>query len=196
MRLDTLRNRAVVDPESGTRIGTVTDYWIDATAGRVTALIIRPVDADLPQRVVADRVARVGRHAVMLSRSDGAGNGTSVAKTVGTDWLDRHHIQGLTVYTDTGERLGRIEGADIDPLTLAIQNYDLAQPVWRRWLSGRQHIAAASVAWCGRDVLVVRTDDVPKLRPVGHEDGTYQPPAEVPTKSRSATPARDGVISA
>jgi sporulation protein YlmC with PRC-barrel domain len=177
MRLDTLRHRAVVDPETGSRVGTVTDYWVDAAAGRVAALIIRPVDADLPQRVSAERVARVGRHAVMLSRPNVNTTNAATPAPVRPDWLDRRHMRGLTVYTDAGERLGQVDGAEIDPRTLSIENYDLVPPLWQRWLLRRQHIAAASVAWCGRDVLVVRSDELPKLRPVGHEDGTYDPPA-------------------
>src|SRR5687768_10813157 len=99
MRLETLRNRAVVDPESGTRLGMVTDYWIDATAGRVAALIIRPVDADLSQRVAAHRVARVGRHAIMLARSNGTATALPAAVADRSEWLNRQHIRGLTVYT-------------------------------------------------------------------------------------------------
>jgi uncharacterized protein YrrD len=194
MRLDTLRKRAVVDPETGSRLGIVTDYWVDASTGRVAALIIRPVDADLSERVAADRVARVGRDAVMLSRSDGPGAGTP-ATPVRAEWLDRRHIRRMVVYTDTGERLGRIEGAEVDQRTLAIQNYDLAPPLWRRWLARRQHIAAASVAWCGRDVLVVRTDDAIKLRPVGHEDGLYAGFGDLAPTNGAATPARKPVNS-
>ena len=174
MRLDALRNLAVVDPETGSRLGIVTDYWVDAAAGRVAALLICPVDVDISQRVRAERVAHVGRDAVMLSPSDGPGLGT-LATPVRPEWLNRRHVRGLIVYTDTGKRLGRIDGAEVDQVTLKIQNYDLARPMWRRLLSGRQRIAAASVAWCGRDVLVVRTDESIKLRPVGHEDGVYTP---------------------
>jgi sporulation protein YlmC with PRC-barrel domain len=90
MRVDRLRNLAVIDPETACRVGIVTDYWIDAAAGRVAALAIRPVDVDLSQHVDTCRVARVGRDAV---------------------------------------------------------------------------------AWCGREVLVVRTDEPAKLRPAGREDG-------------------------
>jgi sporulation protein YlmC with PRC-barrel domain len=44
MRVDRLRNLAVIDPETACRVGIVTDYWIDAAAGRVAALAIRPVE--------------------------------------------------------------------------------------------------------------------------------------------------------
>src|SRR5258707_14728104 len=109
MRLDTLRKRAVVDPATGSRLGIVTDYWVDASAARVAALTIRPVDADLSERVAADRVAWVGRDAVMLSRSDGPGAGTP-ATPVRAEWLDRRHIRGMVVYTETGARPGRLSG--------------------------------------------------------------------------------------
>jgi sporulation protein YlmC with PRC-barrel domain len=196
MRLDTLRKRAVVDPESGTRLGTVTDYWIDANAGRVAALIIRPIDADLSERVAADRVARVGRDAVMLSPPRAPGQGTPVTPRR-LEWLDRRHIRGLVVYTDTGERLGRINGADVDQRTLAIQNYDLMRPFWRRLFSGRQRIPAGSVAWCGRDVIVVRTDETIKLRPKGQEDGLYAAAfGDLTAPEPPATPGRERANSA
>jgi sporulation protein YlmC with PRC-barrel domain len=191
MRLDTLRKRVVVDPETGTRLGTVTDYWVDAAAGRVAMLIIRPVDAELSQRVAADRVAHVGRDAVILSRSTGSGTGTPVR----TDWLDRRQIRRLIVYTDSGKRLGRIDRAEVDH-TLRIQNFDLAAPLWRRWLWMRQHIAAAAVAWCGKDVMVVRTDELIKLRPVGKEDGVYASLGDLTVPDAPAPPPRERVNSA
>ena len=116
--------------------------------------------------------------------------------TARLDWLDRHHIRGLAVYTDTGDRLGRIDGAEIDPRTLAIQKYDLAAPVWRRWLSAPQQIEASAVAWCGRDVLVVRTDDIVKLRPAGHEDGTYTPVDETASNGSPQPPAPNRAVPA
>lgn len=190
MRLDTLRKRVVVDPETGTRLGTVTDYWVDAAAGRVATLIIRPVDAELSQRVAAERVAHVGRDAIILAPSNGLGVGTPLR----TDWLDRRQIRRLIAYTDTGERLGRIDGAEVDH-TLRIQNFNLATPIWRRWLWARQHIAAAAVAWCGRDVLVVRTDEAIKLRPIGKEDGIYASLGDLTVTEGTAPPARERVNS-
>jgi uncharacterized protein YrrD len=170
MRLDDLRNLVVIDPDTACLVGAVTGYWIDAAGGRVGAITIRPVDVDLPQRFSSDRVARVGTDAVMLTRANGAM--APVAAPVSDGWLDRHHMSSLVVYTDVGERLGRVAGAHIDAETLTIESYDLAVPLWRRWLPGRKSVTADCVAWCGRDVLVVRTDEPVKLRPVGREDGS------------------------
>jgi len=167
MRVDRLRNLAVIDPNTAGRVGIVTDYWIDAAAGRVAELAIRPIDVDLSQRVDTCRVARVGRDAVMLAPADCARTGV---RPVPDRWLNRRHLRGLTVYTDAGNRLGRVAGAVIDPTTLAVETYELGIPLWRRWLPGLKRITADRVAWCGRDVLVVRTDDPAKLRPAGHED--------------------------
>jgi sporulation protein YlmC with PRC-barrel domain len=76
MRLDSLRHLAVIDPDTACRSGTVVDYWVDPTIGRVAALSMRPVDIDQPQRIPSTRVARVGHDVVMLTRaieSHGAG---------------------------------------------------------------------------------------------------------------------------
>jgi sporulation protein YlmC with PRC-barrel domain len=126
MRLDDLRNLAVIDPATACLLGTVTGYWVDGAAGRVAALAIRPVDVALAQRVSSDRVARVGRDAVILTLADGAM--APVVAPVADSWLDRRHISGLVVYTDVGECLGRVAGANIDPETLTIESYDLAVP--------------------------------------------------------------------
>ena len=190
MRVDRLRNLAVIDPDTACRVGIVTDYWIDAAAGRVAALAIRPVDVDLSQRVDACRVARVGHDAIMLKPADGAR--APGARLMPEQWLNRHFLTGLSVYTDTGDRLGRVAGAVIEPTTLAIETYELAIPLWRRWLPGRRRIAADRVAWCGREVLVVRTDEPVKLRPAGHEDGfTY----EMAARSTDTQRSREAVVS-
>ena len=180
MRLDSLRNRVIVDPDTASHTGIVTDYWIDARTGSVAALQVRPVDAEMPQRLSARRVARVGHDAIMLSRT----TGTAVPSPADlpTDWLDRRHVWSLIAYTDTGERLGRVTAAEIDPASLAIQRYYLSVPLWRRWWPTRRSIQADSVAWCGRDVLVVRTDQPAKLRPVGLESGVL---AELPSLTTS-----------
>jgi sporulation protein YlmC with PRC-barrel domain len=187
MRIDRLRNLVIIDPDTACRLGTVTDYWVDAAAGRVAALAIRPIDVDLPQRVSTSRVACVGHDAVMLRTFDGA-KAPCVAPAP-ERWLDRHHLRGLTVYTDTGRKLGRVDGAVVNATTLDVETYVLGIPLWRRWLPGLRQIAAERVAWCGREVLVVRTDEPVKLRPAGYEDGfVYEPPAEAPVDGQT-TPA-------
>jgi sporulation protein YlmC with PRC-barrel domain len=184
MRVDRLRNLAVIDPDTACRIGIVTDYWVDATAGRVAALAIRPIDVDLSQRVEAARVACVGRDAVMLTTTRGAG-----APAIGVmpeRCLDRRHLTGLSVYTDVGSRLGRVDGAVINATTLEVATYELAIPVWRRWLPGLRRITADRVAWCGREVMVVRTDEPAKLRPTGYEDGfVYDATANAPVDAQT-----------
>ena len=75
MRLDSLRHLAVIDPETACRAGTVIDYWVDPTIGRVAALSMRPVDIDQPQRISCTRVARVALDAMMLTRGSGPTSG-------------------------------------------------------------------------------------------------------------------------
>ncbi len=190
MRLDSLRNLAVIDPDTASRLGTVTDYWLDPAAGRVAALQLRPVDIDQTQRVAATRVACVGHDAVMLASS--AATNAAALESPAT-WLDQRRLKSLTVYTDTGDELGRINGAHVDPRTLEIQSYELATPFWRAWLPGRRLVTGERVAWCGRDVLVVRTEQPAKLRPVGHEDGKYAAAPDDAKLSHAKTGSHNGV---
>jgi sporulation protein YlmC with PRC-barrel domain len=179
MRVDRLRNLAVIDPDTACRVGIVTDYWIDAAAGRVATLAIRPVDVDLSQHVDTCRVAHVGRDAVMLGPVAHCPR-ASGARPMLDSWLNRRHLTALSVYTDTGNRLGRVAGVVIDPTSLVVETYELAIPLWRRWLPGLKRIAADRVAWCGQDVLVVRTEEPAKLRAAGREDGfAYEVAANV-----------------
>ena len=49
-----------------------------------------------------------------------------------------------------------VADAHIDPLTLNIQSYELAIPLWRRWLPARRHVPRDLTAWCGRDIPTSR----------------------------------------
>jgi sporulation protein YlmC with PRC-barrel domain len=104
--------------------------------------------------------------------------------------LGRRHLRALLAFTDTGKRLGRVEAIDVDT-TLNIQNFKLAPPMWRRWLWWRKNIAAASVAWCGRDVLVVRTDAVAKRYAVAPEDSILAALSDLTPTEETVTPARE-----
>jgi uncharacterized protein YrrD len=192
MRIDSLRNLAVIDPDTASRTGTVTDYWLDPAAGRLAALELRPVDIDQSQRVSCARVGRIGHDAVMLTRR--GEQAISSLEPISADWLDRRHLKHLTVYSDEGDRLGRVAEAQIDPLTLAIQSYELAVPIWRRWLRTRRHVSGDLVAWCGRDVLVVRTGNPAKLRPVGREDGDYLQTLDEALPSKAKAASRNGFV--
>ncbi len=193
MRIDSLRHLAVIDPDTASRIGTVTDYWLDPAAGRLAALALRPVDVDQAQRVSWERVGRIGRAAVMLTRTGGQAN--SRLEPIPGDWLDRRHLQQVTVYTDDGDRVGRIAQVNIDPVTLQIQSYGLAIGWWRRWRGpARRNLPGDLVAWCGRDVLVVRTEEPAKLRPMGREDGEYTRTADELVPSATKAGSRNGSV--
>jgi sporulation protein YlmC with PRC-barrel domain len=190
MRIDSLRHLVVIDPTTACLVGKVTDYWINPTASRVAALLLRPPDVDQPQRVSSSLVARVGRHAVMLAHTRGPS--TALMEPTPSNWLDRSHLQRLVVYTDTGERLGKVSQADIDPVTLEVNNYELALPFWRRWLPGRRRVEGDHIAWCGRDVLVMRTDEPVKLQPVGRESGELTEVPAGPQSHSATTASRNG----
>jgi sporulation protein YlmC with PRC-barrel domain len=95
MRLDRLRNLAVIDPATACQAGVVTDYWVDAASGQVAALVIRPIDVDLPQHVCSRRVAHIGHDAVMLSPAAAVPAGRD---EIPDTWIDRRHLSSLTVH--------------------------------------------------------------------------------------------------
>src|SRR6516225_3000610 len=98
MRIDSLRQLVVIDPTTACQVGKVSDYWINPAAGRIAALVLRPPDIDQPQQVSSVRVARVGRHAVMLTHTTGPS--TELMDVIPSNWLDRGHLRRLVVYTD------------------------------------------------------------------------------------------------
>ena len=64
MRLKELRGLPVIDPTAARKVGTVIDYQVDPVSGRIAALDITPVDSTESQRVLAQRIRRVGTSAV------------------------------------------------------------------------------------------------------------------------------------
>jgi hypothetical protein len=58
----------------------------------------------------------------------------------------------------------------------------------------RRHVPGDLIAWCGRDVLVVRTDQPVKLRPVGRQDGNYiqQSAEQLPSNAKAVS--RNGSV--
>src|SRR6185437_9064231 len=72
MRLKQLRGLPVIDPTAARKVGTVIDYQVDPVSGRIAALDINPVIGTEGERIVAQRVRRVGSSAVILTARGGS----------------------------------------------------------------------------------------------------------------------------
>ena len=108
MRLKQLRGLPVIDPTAARKIGTVTDYQVNPATGCLAALDITAVDDNqdagiLAQRILAQRIRRVGQSAVILIARGGAS--ANVAADVNARWLDGSTLVGLEVMGDDGNRI-------------------------------------------------------------------------------------------
>src|SRR5437763_3775448 len=134
MRLKQLRGLPVIDPTAARKIGTVTDYQVDTVAGRLAALDVTPLDGGEAQRVLAQRIRRVGSSAVILTTR--GGSMPSALADLNERWLDTSTTIGLDVMGDDGNRIGQVVDATFDQDTLEIEAYLLSASLWEQ-LIGR-----------------------------------------------------------
>jgi len=121
MRLKQLRGLPVIDPTAARRIGTIVDYQVDPVARRIAALDITPVDGGEGERVLSQRIRRVGSSAVILTTRGGSVPGALAE--VDERWLDTSTAIGLEVMGDDGNRIGHLVDATFDQDSLAIEAY-------------------------------------------------------------------------
>ena len=154
MRLKELRGLPVVDPSAARKIGTVSDYQVDPTAGRLAALDVTPLDGGEVQRVLAQRIRRVGGSAVMLTARGGAmASGTS---EVNERWLDTSTLVGLEVMADDGTRVGHLVDATFDQDSLVIGAYLLQGSGFLDSFSGKRNtIEPDAVHSCSRELMLI-----------------------------------------
>src|SRR5262252_5261217 len=134
MRLKEIRGLPVIDPTAARTIGTVVDYQVDPVAGRIAALDINAVQDGSGERVLAQRIRRVGSSAVMLTAR--GGSVASATPEVNEQWLDTSTLGGLEVMGDDGDLIGHLVDATFDQDTLEIHDYLLSASLWER-LIGR-----------------------------------------------------------
>jgi uncharacterized protein YrrD len=161
MRLKQLRGLPVIDPTAARRVGTVTDYQVDPAAGRLAALDIDPVDQSDGERILAHRIRRVGRHAVILT-GRGA-SAPSLALDTNERWLDKDVLEGLEVLGDDGTRVGRLVDATFDQDSLDIVAYVLRSSFLSRLIRRRGTVQPASVHSCSRELMMVQTGRLKEL---------------------------------
>lgn len=163
MHLKELRGLPVIDPTAARKVGTVADYQIDPTSGRIAAIDLSPANSAPAERILAARIRRVGSHAVILTPRGGATSGTPA--DVNERWLDTSTLVGLEVMGDDGNRIGHLVDARFDQDSLQIEAYLLRSGGLSRLLGDRTRIAPSRVNACSRDLMMVATGRVPELAP-------------------------------
>jgi uncharacterized protein YrrD len=181
MRLKELRGLPVIDPTAARKVGTVADYQVDPAAGRIAALDINCVESGAGERILAQRIRRVGSNAVILTARGGSLAGGEVE--INERWLDTSTALGLEVMGDDGNRIGHVVDATFDQDTLEIQAYLLRAGFLERLFGRRDRIQPAKVHSCSRELMMVSTGRV-KDPAMASSDETM--PLEVPMQLKDA----------
>jgi sporulation protein YlmC with PRC-barrel domain len=158
MRLKEIRGLPVIDPTAARKIGTVVDYQIDPVSGLIAALDLTPVDGSESQRVLAQRIRRVGTSAVILTARGGSMSGARAE--INDRWLDTSTLTGLEVMGDDGNRIGHLVDATFKQDSLEIEAYLLRASFAQRLFGRRGRIQPDKVHSCSRELMMVGTGRV------------------------------------
>jgi uncharacterized protein YrrD len=154
MRALELRGLPVIDSRSACRLGVVSDVHVDPAAGRLAALDVQETGTEAIDRILADRVRRLGHSAVMLK--GGYVSDDTTPATVHEDWLDLGVLVGLEVLAESGDRIGQLADVHFDQDSLRVESYELAVPALERWFGGGGRISPDLVIACSRDLMIIR----------------------------------------
>ncbi len=189
MRLKQLRGLPVIDPTAARKVGTVTDYQVDPVSGRISAIDISPVGSTESERIVAQRIRRVGSSAVILTAR--GGSMTSAATDVNERWLDTSTTIGLEVMGDDGVRIGHLVDATFNQDSLEIEGYLLRDGFVERLFRRRGRIHPDKVHSCSRELMLVNTGRVkaPELAP----EETAPLDLRIPLKNEDRLPVYEPV---
>jgi sporulation protein YlmC with PRC-barrel domain len=191
MRLKEIRGLPVIDPTAARKIGTVMDYQIDPGSGRIAALDITPATGGESQRVMAERIRRVGSSAVILTAR--GGSAANAPTEVVDRWLDTSTTVGLEVMGDDGNRIGQLTDAIFNQDSLAIEAYMLRASFTERLFGRRGRIQPNKVHACSRELMMVVTGRVTATE-LAHEDTTaLDMPLPLKEADRLASPSYDAV---
>ncbi len=161
MRLKELRGLPVIDPTAARKVGAVADYQVDPVSGRLAALDINGTDERGGERILAQRIRRVGSSAVILTARGGSVPGGT--PEVNERWLDASTLSGLEVMGDDGNRGGHLVDATFDQDSLEVDAYLLAANFFERLFGRRGRIQPTKVHSCSRELMLVTTGHVTEV---------------------------------
>ena len=173
MRLKELRGLPVIDPTAARKIGSVSDYQVDPANGRLAALDLDGPDGRGAERILAQRIRRVGANAVILTAR--GGTMPAASSEVNAAWLDSSTLVGLEVMGDDGNLIGRLVDA-----------YLLGATMWQRLFGRPNRIEPGKVHACSRELMMVSTGRL-KETPAAEDNTTIS--MRLPLKDEDRVPA-------
>lgn len=191
MRLKEIRGLPVIDPTAARKVGTVLDYQIDPVAGRIAALDITPVNGGEGERILAQRIRRVGSSAVILTAR--GGSSPSGLIEIIERWLDTSTTVGLEVMGDDGNRIGHLVDATFNQDSLEVEAYLLRASFRERLFGRRGRIQPDKVHSCSRELMMVVTGRVKAAELVSEETTSLEMPMPLKEADRLPTPTYDSV---
>jgi sporulation protein YlmC with PRC-barrel domain len=187
MRLKELRGLPVIDPTAARKIGLIVDYQVDPVSGRVAALDIDTVEPGRSERVLAQRIRRVGKHAVVLTARGGSSRGPE--PDLNERWLDTGTLTNLEVMGDDGNRVGRVHDATFNQDTLEIEAYLLRAEGWRALFRLGGRIQPAQVHACSRELMVVISGPLSEAAASSTVDEPTEIAPRMPLKAEDRVPS-------
>ena len=191
MRLKELRGLPVIDPTAARKVGTVIDYQVDPVSGRIAALDITPVDSTESQRVLAQRIRRVGTSAVILTAR--GGSLPSELVDINSRWLDTSTTIGLEVMGDDGNRIGHLVDGTFNQDTLDMDAYLLRAGFFEQLVGRRGRIQPGKVHACSRELMVVTTGRVKGYEAEPDQVTSVDLPLQLKEADRVAVPEYEPV---
>jgi sporulation protein YlmC with PRC-barrel domain len=191
MRLKELRGLPVIDPTAARKVGTVVDYQVDPVAGRIAALDIAQVEGGDGQRILSQRIRRVGSSAVILTARGGAEPGAVIE--IVDRWLDTSTTIGLEVMGDDGNRIGHLVDATFDQDSLNIDAYLLQHSFSQRLIGRRGRIQPDKVHACSRELMMVMTGRVKAAELAPEETASLEMPLQLKDADRLPSPSYEPV---
>jgi uncharacterized protein YrrD len=146
----------------------------------LAALDVTPAASGAAERILAQRIRRVGSSAVILTAR--GGSAPSTTSEVNDHWLDSSTTVGLEVMGDDGMRIGHLVDAMFDQDTLQIEAYLLQTSFFDQLFGRRGRIAPDTVHSCSRELMMVAT---------GHLKPAEEAPAPAPTTDEVRVPLKD-----
>lgn len=148
MRHSQLLNRLVIDRDTTEELGRIDVVWMHPPAHRVMGFICKP-GFMTKQRYAFNlkQLSRIGPESILVSAGAAETNAKEVALL--------ETLIGLELWTDAGERLGRIIDCLFDRHTGNISQYLFRSSGWRGFTSGMYQLPPQSVMSFGRKKVLV-----------------------------------------
>lgn len=143
-----LLNRLVLNRHTAEEVGRVTQLWLDLQAHRVVGLTCKSgFLGGKKHHFTWEQVNTIGSDSILV-------NSLKEETEPETTELLESHI-GVEVWTDAGNKVGKLVDYIIEPETGAVVNYLYSSSGWQEIIDGIYTLAPAAVSSVGKKRIIV-----------------------------------------